>query len=486
MGSSKVLGALDTVIAKKCEEEESSDSDIEVLGPFPAAQNPQSKPRSKGKEKADTDTPLQPLHPLFLQKPHRDRPGEAPGLSKRQEPTSGTNFASPNAPTVAPASSNTKAAAPPYKHTKPMRTDKVKASTVSKESAPDLPAYSYKHYTDPKPYLVYTTDVSETDDLVAGLKPGPVALDIEWRVFFVRRGAPPKERRTAVVQVADTRGLMLVVQIYGMDRFPKNLQALIENPEVPKLGVNILNDGRKLFRDYGILAKNLVELGALAAVADPTSETKRKIISLAKLTEKYCGKTLEKGNVRTGNWEAPLTQRQLAYAANDVHSSLMIYKRLLALAEEHSITLDLTAFRAGVEPSFSCPPVSRTASTASVEEPDAESGSMAMEMRPQCLRAYRYWHDRDMAMEKMCVELSLKGKSGVEGTLGERLKVGTVITYIVSALQADRTLPFEIGKLRDLVQMDAASWVRHREWILSVWKGKVGVQGQAESEDAPS
>jgi hypothetical protein len=105
-------------------------------------------------------------------------------------------------------------------------------------------------------------------------------------------------------------------------------------------------------------------------------------------------------------------------------------------------------------------------------------------MRPQYLRAYRYWHEHGMSLGKMCIELSLKGKAG------EGLKPSTVMfvhlpcfspvnesdrlldlisSYVVGALQADSTLPFKISKLRELVQMDGASWVRHREWILRAW-----------------
>lgn len=54
-------------------------------------------------------------------------------------------------------------------------------------------------------------------------------------------------------------------------------------------------------------------------------------------------------------------------------------------------------------------------------------------------------------------------------------------SYIVSALQADPNLPFEMLKLWDLVQTDGPSWVRHREWILRCWGEGRGVK---ESEDA--
>lgn len=89
----------------------------------------------------------------------------------------------------------------------------------------------------------------------------------------------------------------------------------------------IPDDGKKLFRDYGILAKNLIELGSLALVVDPAPVAKRKIVSLAKvssaissqlaldlvgdeLVEHYCQKTLLKGAERTSDWEKPLSMKQ--------------------------------------------------------------------------------------------------------------------------------------------------------------------------------
>lgn len=42
--------------------------------------------------------------------------------------------------------------------------------------------------------------------------------------------------------------------------------------------------------------------------------------------------------------------------------------------------------------------------------------------------------------------------------------------YVISALQADPTLPFDMGKLRALVQADLASWERHREWLVETWR----------------
>ena len=75
----------------------------------------------------------------------------------------------------------------------------------------------------------------------------------------------------------------------------------------------IKDDGMKLFRDYGILASNLVELGALACQVDKSfaSTFKRPIVSLVKVVSYFLQKTLDKGPVRTSDWSKDLTREQM-------------------------------------------------------------------------------------------------------------------------------------------------------------------------------
>ena len=76
----------------------------------------------------------------------------------------------------------------------------------------------------------------------------------------------------------------------------------------------LAGDGMKLFRDYGIIARNLVELGALACAADARFAEifKRPIVALAKVVAYYLRRTLDKGPVRISAWERiPLTQEQM-------------------------------------------------------------------------------------------------------------------------------------------------------------------------------
>ena len=69
----------------------------------------------------------------------------------------------------------------------------------------------------------------------------------------------------------------------------------------------------KLFRDYGILSSNLVELGALACQVDADFESafRRPIVALAKVVSYCLHKTLDKGPVRTSDWSKDLTREQM-------------------------------------------------------------------------------------------------------------------------------------------------------------------------------
>ena len=75
-----------------------------------------------------------------------------------------------------------------------------------------LPQYSFKQYR-PSPAVVYTRDVTEANEMVQLLK-GPLGFDLEWSVNL-RRGKRPMERRTALVQLSDSR-MILLVQVSAM------------------------------------------------------------------------------------------------------------------------------------------------------------------------------------------------------------------------------------------------------------------------------
>ncbi|KAM5539759.1 hypothetical protein V8D89_006572 [Ganoderma adspersum] len=415
------------------------------------------------------------------------------------------------------------AEASPAVATKP--TSKAKAKGQSKSN---LPLYSYKQYR-PTPAVVYTQHEEEANDLVQGMK-GPLGFDLEWVVTF-RRGKAPMERRTALVQLCDAQ-MILLVQVSAMKKFPQKLKEVIENKDVMKLGANIRNDGQKLFRDFGLLPAGLVELGALAHLADPTFRQtyNRNIVALAKVVEFYTHKTLDKGNVRTSDWEAKLSNTQITYAANDAHCALIVCNVLTAIAAENEKEVDWKACAADLEKDYrektaahanahaaAAPAASSQATEEVVEEKEPEQDSSTPtptpaqtqpqtqltrttsagwnpfarppsssgagmsrtssqttttttttstqstqpqpgeRPRPQHLRAYNLWHNRDLPLADICAALRSK-----ENPLAE----STVISYVVRALQADPSLPFSMERLKAFVQLEAGSWRRHRDWIL--------------------
>ncbi|KAL5513500.1 hypothetical protein ACEPAH_3899 [Sanghuangporus vaninii] len=220
-----------------------------------------------------------------------------------------------------------------------------------------LKTYSYKDHS-PPPSCVYVRNEEEADKLVGSLS-GAVGFDIEWKVVFCRG---VKMRPAATVQLSDRRTILVI-------------QELLENIHVAKVGVNILNDGKKLARDYGVHPQGLIELGGLArqadadyveryfraseviqktacTIADPRPKMRKPgaKINLATVTAMYTGCELPKGPVRTSNWEIqPLNKTQLDYAANDAHSALIVYDHLMSTAKTKNVTLMPTKYTSGVE-----------------------------------------------------------------------------------------------------------------------------------------
>lgn len=84
-----------------------------------------------------------------------------------------------------------------------------------------LPPYSYKDYT-PTPAVVYTPDEEEANDLVQCLRGPVLGFDLEWVVLF-RRGRTPTNHRTALVQLCDSR-MILLVQVSAMKKFPEKVK----------------------------------------------------------------------------------------------------------------------------------------------------------------------------------------------------------------------------------------------------------------------
>ncbi|KAI0313420.1 ribonuclease H-like domain-containing protein [Amylostereum chailletii] len=337
-----------------------------------------------------------------------------------------------------------------------------------------MPYYTYKEYA-PRPTVVYIRTEEEADDAIENLS-GPIGFDLEWKVAFLNGGSV-REGPAALVQVCDT-SMILLIQVTSMKTAQ---QVLIESPTIPKMGVNIRNDGMKLYRDYSILASNLIELGALACQADARFETAfgRPIVSLAKVVAFYLRRTLDKGPVRTSNWEAELSREQMSYAANDAHCGLMVYRKIMLIALATKRPLSPAGYTSDLAKELEAPqprlvtgssdnptlvePSESKSSTSPTRRKTAAASKTANKaassrVRPQHLRAFSLWKDGHGLLD-ICIRMRNKENP---------LKEATVITYIVNALDADPSLAFSFTKLKAFVQMESGSWVRHRECIMKM------------------
>ncbi|KAH9974325.1 ribonuclease H-like domain-containing protein [Lactifluus volemus] len=321
------------------------------------------------------------------------------------------------------------------------------------------PAYPLYNYADniPRPNVIYIKEEEQANEMVASLN-GAVGLDLEWP-FVSKRIGGCEEGKVALVQLCDT-DIILLIQVSKMKSFPEKVKALIESSKVPKVGVNIRNDGMKLFRDYGILASNLIELGALACQVDASFESafKRPIVSLVKVVSYCLHKTLDKGPVRTSDWSDDLTPAQMRYASNDVHSGFIVYKSLMTKAGSSRPRPRLMPERYTADLANELLGQRGDGRTSDGGEGDVSASTPIQGHReppPLHVRAYTLWR-KGHGLLDICIRMRDRANPQSETV---------VIAYILRALDENRTLPFSMDALISLVRLDSPSWVFHRDTL---------------------
>ncbi|XP_057757696.1 3'-5' exonuclease [Arachis stenosperma] len=156
----------------------------------------------------------------------------------------------------------------------------------------------------------------------------PLGFDIEWKPSF-RSGVPPG--KVAVMQICHGTSHCHVLHLIHSG-IPKNLQILLEDPLILKVGAGIRGDAAKVFRDYKISVKGLEDL---SFHANKKLGGSPHHWGLASLAEKLLSKQLKKPNkIRLGNWETPvLSKEQLEYAATDAFASWHLFQAIKDLPE---------------------------------------------------------------------------------------------------------------------------------------------------------
>jgi len=150
-------------------------------------------------------------------------------------------------------------------------------------------------------------------------------FDLEWKPSFVSG----KENKTAVLQLANEK-TCYIFHISRIGKIPEGLVSLLQDPSVIKTGVSIMGDASKLYKDFRIGSRGLVDLAQYTRSKIPKNEAVR--LSLAGLLLRFENRTLLKPkSVVLSNWELPLTEKQLTYAANDAAAGFAIFQQISAL-----------------------------------------------------------------------------------------------------------------------------------------------------------
>ncbi|XP_071089719.1 exonuclease 3'-5' domain-containing protein 2-like [Haliotis cracherodii] len=151
-----------------------------------------------------------------------------------------------------------------------------------------------------------------------------VGLDCEW-VFeeFVRHPV-------ALLQISTQQGLCLLVRLCQLEhRVPHSLRHFLMDKHVLKVGVAVKDDGKKLYRDYGLPVNGCVDLRFIMSQVAHIYNCKTR--GLQGLAESVLGVMLDKDNsIRCGNWEAEtLSEQQIQYAAADAAVGVDIFMKLV-------------------------------------------------------------------------------------------------------------------------------------------------------------
>ena len=166
-----------------------------------------------------------------------------------------------------------------------------------------------------------------------------IGFDTETRPSF-KAGVT---NRVALIQLSTSKRCYLI-RLCRM-KFGRELQRLLENPNIKKVGADVAGDIRSLTQLRHIRAAGFIDLQTIA----PQWGIEEK--SLRKLSAIVLGKRVSKAQ-RLSNWEAAqFTEQQISYAATDAWVCLEILSALESTPKVKPAPVEEVAVEIKVEPS---------------------------------------------------------------------------------------------------------------------------------------
>jgi hypothetical protein len=164
-----------------------------------------------------------------------------------------------------------------------------------------------------------------------------LGFDIEWNW---RRGSLIGEN-VSLIQLASEKeiGLFHIAQHSGStadEILAPSLKAILESSSCIKAGVGISGDGNRLVKYLQVVPHSFLDMDHLAKLTEPQDKKKERM-SLSGLVDIHLGLPLNKDpKIRRSKWSAPLSPRQLEYAAADAYAGFMLFdclnKKRIALS----------------------------------------------------------------------------------------------------------------------------------------------------------
>ncbi|XP_055312171.1 exonuclease 3'-5' domain-containing protein 2-like [Sitodiplosis mosellana] len=142
-----------------------------------------------------------------------------------------------------------------------------------------------------------------------------LGFDCEW-VSHQGIGRSP----VALLQLSTHRGLCVLIRLWKLRYTPPELEEILEDSDIVKVGVAPYTDAKYLKDDYGVHVASTLDLRFMATAARCTPG------GLKKMAKDYLGIPLDK-STQCSDWEAPtLSRPQIEYAALDVHVAIQLFK----------------------------------------------------------------------------------------------------------------------------------------------------------------
>lgn len=178
-----------------------------------------------------------------------------------------------------------------------------------------------------------------------------IGLDCEWMSDLgLGDDFEPEDCLVALLQLATLDGTVALVRMGHLRHIPESFRCLLLNTEVPKVGINIAEDCRRMYQDYQVMINRAIDLrlvyGKVFKVdVQDSSFSQTHKLGLQGLAMELMGVNIPKGtSVIHSDWfDVELSRSQISYAATDAILSVQISAVLGVLLLEAQGQLDVAS-----------------------------------------------------------------------------------------------------------------------------------------------